>query len=70
MDGATGEVDMSRLVMSDSAGIFAQLCEPAVFAQAYVEYGAVIWPGKINLAPDVMYDEIKKHGRWVPEWKP
>ena len=67
MDGATGEVDMSRLVMSDSAGVFAQLRDPALFAQAYVEYGAVIWPGEIDLAPDAMYDEIKKHGRWVPE---
>jgi hypothetical protein len=41
--------------------------DPVLFAQAYVEYGAVIWPGEIDLAPDAMYDEIKKHGRWVPE---
>jgi hypothetical protein len=67
MDGATGEVDMSRLVMSDGAGIFAQLRDPALFAQAHVEYGAVVWPGEIDLAPDAMYDEIKKHGRWVVE---
>ncbi len=67
MDGMTGEVDMSRLVMSDTAGIFAQLRDPVLFAQAYVEYGAVIWPGEIDLAPDAMYDEIKKNGRWVPE---
>ncbi len=67
VDGTTGEVDMSRLVMSDRAGVFAQLREPAIFAQAYVEYGAVVWPGEIDLAPDAMYDEIKKHGRWVLE---
>jgi hypothetical protein len=67
MDGTTGEIDMSRLVMSDSAGIFARLRDPALFTQAYVEYGAVVWPGEIDLAPDTMYDEIKKHGRWVPE---
>ncbi len=58
MDGLAGEVDMSQLVMSDTAGIFVQ---------AYVEYGAVVWPGEIDLAPDAMYDEIKKHGRWVLE---
>jgi len=67
MDGTEGEVDLSRLVMSDGAGIFAQLRDPAVFSRAYVEYGAVVWPGEIDLAPDAMYDEIKKHGRWVLE---
>lgn len=67
MDGTTGEVDLSRLVISDSAGIFAQLRDPELFARAYVEYGAVAWPGEIDLAPDAMYDEIKKKGRWVLE---
>jgi hypothetical protein len=38
-----------------------------VFARAYVEYGAVVWPGEIDLAPDAMYDEIKKHRRWILE---
>jgi Protein of unknown function (DUF2442) len=66
-DGTTGEVDLSRLVMSDNAGIFAPLRNQALFAQAYVEYGAVMWPGEIDLAPDAMYDEIKKQGRWVLE---
>jgi len=64
-DGTTGEVDLSKLVMSDKAGIFAALRDPALFAKAYVEYGAVVWPGEIDLAPDAMYDEIKKQGRWV-----
>lgn len=67
MDGTSGEIDMSRLVMSDSAGIFAQLRDPALFTQEYVQYGAVVWPGEIDLAPDSMYNEIKKNGRWVPE---
>jgi hypothetical protein len=67
MDGTAGEVDMSRLVMSDSAGIFAKLRDLGLFAQVNVEHGAVVWPGEIDLAPDAMYDEIKKHGRWVPE---
>ena len=67
VDGTTGEVDLSRLIMSDNAGIFAQLRDPKIFAQAHLEYGAVVWPGEIDLAPDAMYDEIKKQGRWVPE---
>jgi hypothetical protein len=67
VDGTAGEVDVSRLVLSESAGIFAQLRDPMVFARAYVEYGAVVWPGEIDLAPDAMYDEIKKHRRWILE---
>jgi len=67
IDGTKGEVDMSRLVMSDRAGVFIQLRDPVLFAQAYVDYGAVVWPGEIDLAPDAMYDEIKKHGQWVLE---
>jgi Protein of unknown function (DUF2442) len=67
VDGTEGEVDLSRLVLSNRAGVFAALRDPAVFAKAYVEYGAVMWPGEIDLAPDAMYDEIKKEGRWVPE---
>ncbi|MGO8988075.1 MAG: DUF2442 domain-containing protein [bacterium] len=66
-DDTTGEVDLSRLVAGGNAGIFAALRDPALFAQVYVEYGAVVWPGEIDLAPDAMYDEIKKLGRWVPE---
>jgi hypothetical protein len=67
VDGTTGEVDLSRLVISDKAVVFAALRDPELFAKAYVEYGAVVWPGEIDLAPDAMYDEIKKHGRWVLE---
>lgn len=66
-DGTAGEVDLSRLIMSDKAGVFAALRDKALFAKAYVEYGAVVWPGEIDLAPDAMYDEIKNQGRWVPE---
>jgi hypothetical protein len=67
VDGTTGEVDLSCLIMSDNAGIFAQFRDLAVFAQAHVEYGVVVWPGEIDLAPDAMYDEIKKQGQWIPE---
>jgi hypothetical protein len=67
VDGTTGEIDLSRLVSSDTAGIFAALRDPALFAKVYVEYGAVVWPGEIDLAPDAMYDEIKKQGgKWLP----
>ncbi len=65
VDGLAGEVDMAALVHSPGAGVFAQLAEPSRFAQAFVEHGAVTWPGEIDLAPDAMYAEIKKNGEWV-----
>jgi Protein of unknown function (DUF2442) len=65
-DGTHGEVDLSRLVASDNAGVFAQLRDPTIFARVSVAYGAVTWPNGIDLAPDAMYDEIKKESRWVP----
>ena len=66
-DGTRGEVDVSRLVSGESAGVFARLRDPDVFAQVGIEHGAVTWPGEIDLAPDAMYDEIKANGRWVLE---
>ncbi len=65
VDGLAGEVDMSALVRSPAAGVFARLADPALFAQVFVEHGAVTWPGEIDLAPDAMYAEIKKAGKWV-----
>lgn len=63
-DGLTGTVDVSGLVQSPRAGVFAALVNPALFAQARVEYGAVTWPGNLDLAPDAMHAEIQKYGEW------
>jgi hypothetical protein len=49
-----GEVDMSERVRSPHAGVFAALTYPDVFAQVHVEFGAVTWPGELDLAPDAM----------------
>ena len=67
IDKTRGEVDLSRLVVSDQAGVFSTLRDPAIFAKAFIEYGAVTWPGEIDLAPDSMYDQIKQQGTWVLE---
>ena len=63
-DGIGGLVDMSRLVHSPKAGVFAELADPRMFAQARLEYGAVAWPGELDLAPDAMHDAIEQHGEW------
>ena len=65
VDGTKGEVDASRLILAPSAGVFTVLREPARFAEARADDGVVTWPGQLDLAPDAMYDQIKKHGRWI-----
>jgi hypothetical protein len=63
-DGTRGIVDMAVLVNSAKAGVFAGLRDLAVFDQVFIDYGAVTWPGELDIAPDAMYDEIKAHGVW------
>ncbi len=56
---------MSRLIFSPEAGVFAALSDATLFGQVYLQYGAVTWPGEIDLAPDAMYREIERAGRWT-----
>ena len=67
VDGTAGEVDLSRLVTSEQGGVFSRLRDPALFAEVCLDYGAVSWPGELDLAPDAMYDAIQAHGCWVLE---
>ena len=64
-DGLEGMVEMEREIHAPDAGVFAELADPERFAAVYVDFGAVTWPGEIDLAPDAMHAEIKAHGRWV-----
>jgi hypothetical protein len=63
-DGLTGTADLSRLVQSPQAGVFAALRDPSIFAQVRLEYGAVTWPGELDLAPDAMHAGILANGEW------
>lgn len=64
-DGTCGRVDMTQLINSNHAGVFATLRDKDCFNKAHLEYGAVTWPGEIDLSPDAMYDAIKEHGCWI-----
>lgn len=65
-DGTGGTVDMSRLIHSPDAGVFGPLQDEALFAQAYIAYGAVTWPGQSpDLAPDAMHKAIAETGEWI-----
>ncbi len=35
---------------------FAQLKGSPLFGKASVEYGTVVWPGDIDIAPETLYD--------------
>jgi hypothetical protein len=58
-------VDMSRMVHSPRAGVFAALADPSLFAQVRLDYGAVAWPGELDLAPDAMHTAIQEHRVWL-----
>ena len=61
-DGLQGVVEFRH---SHLYGVFEKLKDPGFFAQLRVEDGFVCWPGEIDLAPDAMYEAIKRDGRWI-----
>lgn len=61
-DGLSGSV---RLLPSHLHGVFAPLGDPELFRQLQITDGFVSWPGEADLAPDAMYDAIRKNGEWV-----
>lgn len=67
VDGLQGRVEMKGLIFGSKPGVFAVLADPALFAKVYLEFGAVTWPGEIDLAPDAMHEAIKAGGEWVLE---
>jgi hypothetical protein len=54
-DGVAGRV---RLRPEDLTGALAPLRNEQFFNQVFIDYGAVAWPGDIDLAPDAMYAQI------------
>jgi hypothetical protein len=60
-DGLCGEI---ILMESHLNGVFEALKNPEIFSKVNCENGFVEWPGEIDLAPDAMYEEVKKNGVW------
>jgi hypothetical protein len=42
----------------DLTGALGPLLDMAFFRRAYIDSGAVAWPGDIDLAPDAMYAQV------------
>jgi len=57
-DGLAGHV---RLRQEDLTGALAPLLDARFFEQVFIDYGAVVWPGEIDLAPDAMYAQVASH---------
>jgi hypothetical protein len=65
LDGLEGVVDMSALIASPNAGVFAALADWQAFDRAFVRLGAVSWPGDLDIAPDAIHAAIKASDRRV-----
>jgi hypothetical protein len=64
-DGLEGTVSMSGFIHSPHAGVFAALRDEELFSKFSLQYGAVTWPGDLDLAPDAMYEAIRRDGEWI-----
>lgn len=65
VDGTKGLVDLSGLIYEKDPGVFAALKDGQFFKKAYIDRGAVTWPGDLDLASDAMYESIKKTGEYI-----
>lgn len=59
-DGTVGDVDFSE---REWRGVFAPLADPAEFARVGVdaEGGTISWPGGLDMAPEPLYAEARRH---------
>jgi hypothetical protein len=65
-DGTSGIADLApRLSQGPLGDGFDPLCDEKLFSQAFLEHGALTWPGGIDLAPDAMYQRIRVAGTSV-----
>lgn len=59
-DGTIGDVDFAR---RQWRGVLERLSDPAFFARVRVdpEFGTVVWPDGIDLAPEPLYEEARRN---------
>lgn len=59
-DGTVGDVDFAG---REWRGVFEPLRDPAQFARVEVdpEAGTITWPGGLDMAPEPLYVEARRH---------
>lgn len=64
-DGTAGEVDLSERLFGP---VFLPLRDEALFRRVTLdEFGAPCWPNGADLAPDALYESLRKRdGRGAP----
>jgi len=63
-DGTNGVADLSSILAAHECGIYEELKDTVVFAQARLEMGVVTWPNGADLDPSWMHDELRKAKTW------
>ncbi len=53
-NGETRRFDMRPLLQMKP---WSRIASPALFSRARVDYGTVVWPGDIDIAPETLYDD-------------
>src|SRR4030067_3111730 len=64
-DGTNGIVDMSALVNSPDAGIYAALKDARLFQKVSIELGALTWPNGADLDPLWAHEESSNKKTWA-----
>jgi hypothetical protein len=54
-DGLTGRVKLRREELTCA---LSPLLDAQFFDRVFIDYGAVAWPGEIDLTPDAMYAQV------------
>jgi hypothetical protein len=60
-DGSSGEWAADELIARDTI-LTAPLADPAYFARAFVEAGALAWPNGLELSSDALHMRLDEAG--------